>query len=122
MLHHEDTAPLQGICLRDLLFLLRASPFVRDEVRNMETLRKGQRYSPLGASQSELRRTQTEENKCILALAWSAHPRWRLARAGNRDEIHRAPAQPLARWDTPKNLPRREAIFIKVRRDWAGVI
>jgi uncharacterized protein with NRDE domain len=41
---------------------------------------------------------------CVLALAWCAHPRWRLVMAGNRDELHARPAQPLARWDTPNHL------------------
>lgn len=35
---------------------------------------------------------------CVLALAWQAHPRWRLVLAGNRDELHARPAQPLGRW------------------------
>ncbi|GAA0217010.1 uncharacterized protein with NRDE domain [Brevundimonas nasdae] len=35
---------------------------------------------------------------CVLALAWRAHPRWRLVLAGNRDELHARPADPLARW------------------------
>ncbi|HUE65758.1 MAG TPA: NRDE family protein [Rhizomicrobium sp.] len=41
---------------------------------------------------------------CVLALAWCAHPRWRLVMAGNRDELHARPAQPLARWDAPNHL------------------
>ncbi|MET0363881.1 MAG: NRDE family protein [Sphingobium sp.] len=36
---------------------------------------------------------------CVLALAWKAHPRWRLVVAGNRDELHARPAAPLARWE-----------------------
>src|ERR1700760_2772707 len=35
---------------------------------------------------------------CVLALAWKAHPAWRLVLAGNRDEFHARPAAPLARW------------------------
>lgn len=38
---------------------------------------------------------------CVLALAWQAHPRWRLVVAGNRDELHGRPAAPLARWESP---------------------
>jgi uncharacterized protein with NRDE domain len=38
---------------------------------------------------------------CVLAMAWRAHPRWRLVVAGNRDELHTRPAQPLERW--PEN-------------------
>ena len=35
---------------------------------------------------------------CVAALAWHAHPRWRLVAIGNRDEYHQRPAAPLARW------------------------
>ncbi|VWX51819.1 NRDE family protein [Novosphingobium sp. 9U] len=37
---------------------------------------------------------------CVAAVAWNAHPRWRLVVAGNRDEFHARPAAPLARWDS----------------------
>ena len=37
---------------------------------------------------------------CVAALAWHAHPRWRIVAIGNRDEFHDRPAAPLARWDT----------------------
>ena len=36
---------------------------------------------------------------CVAAIAWHAHPRWRLVAIGNRDEFHGRPAAPLARWD-----------------------
>ena len=36
---------------------------------------------------------------CVAALAWMAHPRWRLVAIGNRDEFHARPAAALARWD-----------------------
>lgn len=36
---------------------------------------------------------------CVLALAWKAHPQWRLVVAGNRDERHDRPAAGLRRWD-----------------------
>lgn len=36
---------------------------------------------------------------CVAALAWEAHPRWRLVAIGNRDEYHARPAAPLAAWD-----------------------
>lgn len=36
---------------------------------------------------------------CVAAVAWNAHPRWRLVCIGNRDEFHARPAAPLARWD-----------------------
>ena len=35
---------------------------------------------------------------CVAALAWRAHPRWKLVMAGNRDEFHARPAAPLADW------------------------
>ena len=36
---------------------------------------------------------------CVAALAWHAHPRWRLVAIGNRDEYQARPAAPLALWD-----------------------
>ena len=36
---------------------------------------------------------------CVAAIAWDAHPRWRLVAIGNRDEFHARPAAPLAAWD-----------------------
>ena len=36
---------------------------------------------------------------CVAAMAWMAHPRWRLVAIGNRDELHVRPTAPLARWD-----------------------
>ena len=35
---------------------------------------------------------------CVVALAWNAHPRWRLLLAGNRDEFHARPTAPLEPW------------------------
>ena len=35
---------------------------------------------------------------CVAALAWHAHPHWRLVAIGNRDEYHERPAAPLDRW------------------------
>lgn len=34
---------------------------------------------------------------CVAAVAWLAHPRWRLVAIGNRDEYHERPAAPLDR-------------------------
>lgn len=34
---------------------------------------------------------------CVAAVAWMAHPRWRLVAIGNRDEYHERPAAPLER-------------------------
>ena len=36
---------------------------------------------------------------CVVAIAWEAHPVWRLLVAGNRDEFHARGSAPLARWD-----------------------
>lgn len=36
---------------------------------------------------------------CVAAIAWMAHPRWRLVAIGNRDEFHQRPTAPLGRWD-----------------------
>jgi uncharacterized protein with NRDE domain len=41
---------------------------------------------------------------CVLAFAWRPNSRWRLVVAGNRDELHARPTQPLARWDQPPHL------------------
>ena len=37
---------------------------------------------------------------CVAAIAWQAHPRWRLVAIANRDEYHARPTAPLARWDS----------------------
>jgi uncharacterized protein with NRDE domain len=56
---------------------------------------------------------------CVLALAWQAHPRWRLVLAGNRDEYHARPAAPLARWaDAPDLLAGRD---LQSGGTWLGV-
>jgi uncharacterized protein with NRDE domain len=35
---------------------------------------------------------------CVVAIAWQAHPRWRLVVAANRDEFHDRPAAALHVW------------------------
>ncbi|HUO22202.1 MAG TPA: NRDE family protein [Caulobacteraceae bacterium] len=56
---------------------------------------------------------------CVLALAWRAHPEWRLVLAGNRDERHARPAQPLQRWpDAPGVLAGRD---VQSGGSWLGV-
>ncbi len=35
---------------------------------------------------------------CVAAVAWNAHPHWRLVVAANRDEYHERPTDPLSRW------------------------
>lgn len=37
---------------------------------------------------------------CVAAMAFRAHPRWRLVVAANRDEFHERPTAPLARWES----------------------
>ena len=41
---------------------------------------------------------------CVVAIAWKAHPKWRLLVAGNRDEFHARATAPLARWNEPSNI------------------
>lgn len=36
---------------------------------------------------------------CVAAVAWNAHPDWKLVAIGNRDEFHARPAAPLAQWE-----------------------
>lgn len=56
---------------------------------------------------------------CVLAFAWLAHPRWRLVLAGNRDEFHDRPAQPLGRWEqTPDILA---GVDLRSGGTWLGV-
>lgn len=46
---------------------------------------------------------------CLIAVAWQAHPRWRLVLAGNRDEFHARPTLPLAPWaENPRILGGRD--------------
>ena len=56
---------------------------------------------------------------CLVALAWKAHPRWRLLLAGNRDEFHARPTAPLARWPgQPALLAGRD---LQSGGTWAGM-
>ncbi|MEC3911320.1 NRDE family protein [Sphingobium sp. CR2-8] len=56
---------------------------------------------------------------CIMAMAWAAHPRWRLILIGNRDEYHARPAAPLARWnDRPGLIAGRD---LQSGGTWIGV-
>lgn len=36
---------------------------------------------------------------CVAAIAWAAHPRWRLVAIANRDEFHARAAAPLGLWN-----------------------
>lgn len=56
---------------------------------------------------------------CVLAVAWNAHPRWRLVLIGNRDEYHARPAAALARWqDKPAILAGRD---LQSGGTWLGI-
>lgn len=56
---------------------------------------------------------------CVAAIAWQAHPRWRLIAVGNRDEYHDRPAAPLARWqDEPGVIAGRD---LRAGGTWMGV-
>jgi uncharacterized protein with NRDE domain len=35
---------------------------------------------------------------CVVAIAFNAHPKYRLVLAANRDEFHERPSAPIARW------------------------
>lgn len=55
---------------------------------------------------------------CLIAFAWSIHPRWRLLLAGNRDEFHARPSAPLARWNDQPILGGRD---LEAGGTWLGV-
>lgn len=56
---------------------------------------------------------------CVVALAWNAHPQWRVIMAGNRDEFHARPAAALERWaDLPGVIAGRD---LTGGGTWAGV-
>ncbi|HSD17042.1 MAG TPA: NRDE family protein [Thermomonas sp.] len=55
---------------------------------------------------------------CLVALAWNAHPRWRLVLAGNRDEFHSRPTAPLAAWPAIGVLAGRD---LRSGGTWVGM-
>lgn len=56
---------------------------------------------------------------CLLAVAWNAHPRYRLVLAANRDEFHARPTAPVARWDgDPPIIAGRD---LQAGGTWLGV-
>lgn len=56
---------------------------------------------------------------CVLALAWKAHPRYRLIFAGNRDERHARPTAPSHWWeDAPQVLGGRD---LHAGGTWLGI-
>lgn len=55
---------------------------------------------------------------CVVALAWNAHPRWRLLLAGNRDEFHARPTAPLAHWPDASLIAGRD---LQSGGTWVGL-
>ena len=55
---------------------------------------------------------------CVAALAWNAHPRWRLVVAGNRDEFHARSTAPLATWAEGGIMAGRD---LQAGGTWLGV-
>ena len=55
---------------------------------------------------------------CLVALAWNAHPRWRLVLAGNRDEFHARPTAPLSTWADKGLMAGRD---LKSGGTWVGL-
>ncbi|MBU6248047.1 MAG: NRDE family protein [Xanthomonadaceae bacterium] len=55
---------------------------------------------------------------CLIGFAWNAHPRWRLVLAGNRDEFHGRPSEPLARWPDTAMAAGRD---LEAGGTWLGV-
>ncbi len=56
---------------------------------------------------------------CVVAVAWQAHPKWRLLVAGNRDEYHARASAPLAAWqDSPGIIAGRDLVS---GGSWMGV-
>lgn len=56
---------------------------------------------------------------CVVALALERHPRWKLVLAGNRDEYHERPADPLGRWaEAPHVIAGRDR---QAGGSWLGV-
>jgi uncharacterized protein with NRDE domain len=55
---------------------------------------------------------------CVVALAWNAHPRWRLLLAGNRDEFHARPSATLAPWPDSGVIAGRD---LRSGGTWVGL-
>ena len=55
---------------------------------------------------------------CVIALAWNAHPRWRLVMAGNRDEFHARLSAALSPWPEADILAGRD---LEAGGTWLGV-
>ncbi len=55
---------------------------------------------------------------CVVALAWKAHPRWRVVLIGNRDEFHGRATAALAAWPGQTVLAGRD---LQAGGTWVGV-
>lgn len=56
---------------------------------------------------------------CVIAVAWRAHPHWRLVLAGNRDEFHARPSAELApQWPDADIVAGRD---LEAGGTWLGV-
>jgi uncharacterized protein with NRDE domain len=47
---------------------------------------------------------------CLLVFAWNAVPGHRLVLAGNRDEFHARPTEPMRWWAAPRMLAGRDLL------------
>ena len=56
---------------------------------------------------------------CLVALAWKAHPHWRLLLAGNRDEFHDRPTAALSHWPGVAGI--RAGRDLQSGGTWVGV-
>jgi uncharacterized protein with NRDE domain len=55
---------------------------------------------------------------CVAAIAWRAHPRWRLVVVGNRDEFRARPTAPLSVWPDGRIIAGRD---LQAGGTWLGV-
>ncbi|MBS0482470.1 MAG: NRDE family protein [Proteobacteria bacterium] len=55
---------------------------------------------------------------CVAAIAWAAHPRWKLIAIGNRDEYHTRPTAALSRWSDGRIIAGRDLL---AGGTWLGV-
>lgn len=59
---------------------------------------------------------------CLLAVAWKAHPRYRLVLAANRDEFHARPTDPMDHWpDGPASPPILAGRDRQAGGTWLGI-
>jgi uncharacterized protein with NRDE domain len=61
---------------------------------------------------------------CLLAVAWQAHPRYRLVLAANRDEFHARPTDPIAHWPSahgPGSTPILAGRDRQAGGTWLGI-